>query len=151
MTRDTRITAAVVGTVPLAILGASVLCCLAIANGASERWRLAFRLLCHGLESRCLVLFAVPMPICARCAGIYAGLILGFLLFVAFPVTTRFAAMALLIAAAVLAVDGVSQATGLRESTNWLRIVTGLAAGTTFGMWVLSAIEHRDDAAVASS
>ena len=46
----------------------------AIAHGASMRWRLLFRLFCHGIPQRCLYLWDMPMPICARCTAIYVGL-----------------------------------------------------------------------------
>jgi uncharacterized membrane protein len=44
-----------------------------------------------------------------------------------------------------LALDGLTQLAGFRESTNPLRIATGIAAGIAFGLWVLSAVERRDD------
>ena len=53
----------------------------AIAHGASMRWRLAFRLFCHGIPDRCIDLWGVPMPICARCTAIYAGLAVSLLIF----------------------------------------------------------------------
>jgi uncharacterized membrane protein len=42
-------------------------------------------------------------------------------------------------------VDGLTQLTGLRESVNPLRIATGLIAGLAFGLWILSAVERRDE------
>jgi uncharacterized membrane protein len=150
--RDTKITAAVLSSVPLAILGLSSVCAWAVAHGASPRWRMLFRLFCHGIERRCLTLFDVAMPICARCTGIYTGLLAGLAIFVFRPsITRRFAAVALAIATAALALDGLTQATGLRESTNTLRLITGLGAGIAFGIWVLSAIEHHRTEDFASS
>ncbi|MFP5245873.1 MAG: DUF2085 domain-containing protein, partial [Thermoanaerobaculia bacterium] len=46
-----------------------------------------------------------------------------------------------------LALDGLTQLAGLRESTNELRVATGLLAGLAFGLWVLSAVERRDEPA----
>jgi len=143
MKRDTKIVMAVIATIPAAILSASTLCSFAIANGASMRWRLVFRLLCHGIVERCLTVFGVPMPICARCVGIYVGLLAGFVAFMAVPwVGERMMRIASLVAVTPLAIDGLTQLTGLRESTNPLRIATGLAAGVACGMWLLSAVEH---------
>ncbi len=143
MKRDTRIVAAFVSAIPVLILGASSICTWAIANGASMRWRLLFRIMCHGIERRCLDLFGVPMPICARCTGIYAGLFAGVLVFALFPIIEeRLLRITLYAAAVPMALDGITQAIGLRESTNPLRLATGFIAAFVFGMWALSAIEE---------
>lgn len=126
-----------------AILAASVSCALAIANGASMRWRLLFRVFCHGIPERCLYLRNVPMPICARCTAIYIGLIVSFAVFLIVPrMTERFARMILYAAAIPMAIDGLTQLAGLRVSTNTLRLETGLILGIAFGVWALSAIEN---------
>lgn len=128
-----------------AILAASVICALAIANGASMRWRLLFRVFCHGIPERCLYLWNVPMPICARCTAIYVGLIASFAVFLILPRMTERAARIVLGAAAIpMAIDGLTQLAGLRVSTNPLRIETGLVLGIAFGIWALSAIEDHN-------
>ncbi|HSP33116.1 MAG TPA: DUF2085 domain-containing protein [Thermoanaerobaculia bacterium] len=148
MKRDTKIVAAFVAAIPLLILGASTLCSWAIAHGASMRWRLLFRAMCHGIESRCLTLFGVPMPICARCTGIYVGLFFGVVAFAVYPIVEeRLLRICLYAAAVPMAIDGITQAMRLRESTNPLRITTGFVAAFAFGLWALSAIEgHRREA-----
>lgn len=148
MKRDTRIVLAFVGSIPAIILAASALCSWLIAGGASMQWRLLFRILCHGRVERSLELFGAPMPICARCTGIYAGL-LGGLAFFWLIRFVREKQMRMVSFAAVtpLAIDGLTQLTGLRESTNALRIVTGVVAGLAFGIWILSAVEHREEKA----
>lgn len=143
MKRDTRIAAAVFVAIPLAILSASSACTFAIAQGASAQWRLLFRLFCHGIPRRCLTLWDVPMPICARCTAVYAGFLAGLLLFLVMPwIEERLLRVALYVASAPLIIDGVTQALRLRESTNSLRLATGLAAGVSLGMWALGAIER---------
>ena len=90
------------------------------------------------------------MPICARCTAIYIGLFAGLVLFVVLLGFGSGLARAgehwfrwtAIVAAAPVFIDGVTQATGLRESTNPLRLATGLLAGFFFGMWVLCAIEN---------
>ena len=142
MKRDTKIVAAFLAAVCLLILSASVLCTWAISVGASPRWRLLFRVMCHGFPARSFSLFGTTMPICARCVGIYIGLFAA--MAIAFLWKTgawRIPRMAMLIAAAPLAIDGLSQATGLRESTNVLRIASGLTAAFVFGLWALSELE----------
>lgn len=149
MKRDTLIVAAVIAAIALVILGASLVCTAAIAHGASMNWRLLFRLFCHGIPRRCLVLWNTPMPICARCTAIYAGALFGLLLFPLLPrVSERAARISMYVLAAPMAIDGLTQLTTLRESTNWLRIATGLPAGIVFVFWALTAIEmHRSEAA----
>jgi uncharacterized membrane protein len=152
MRRDTKIVAAVVSAIAVFILGASSLCAWAIAHGASMRWRLLFRLLCHGIERRCLTMFDVPMPICARCTGFYIGLFAGVAAFTLFPIVEeRLMRSTMYVAALPMAIDGLTQALGLRESTNPLRLATGFVAAFAFGIWALVAIERQAPRAVNPS
>ena len=152
MKRDTKIVLAVTAAIPTLILGASTLCSWAIAHGASMQWRLLFRMMCHGRVERCFELFGVPMPICARCTGIYLGLFAGL---IAFPVMRwlreRTMRVIALLAIVPLGLDGVTQLLGFRESVNPLRVATGLIAGMAFGLWILSAVETRDEALFTTS
>jgi uncharacterized membrane protein len=152
MKRDTRIVLGVMAAIPAAILAAAALCSWAISQGASMEWRLLFRVMCHGMISRSLDLFGVPMPICARCFGIYAGLLAGIATFQLVPfLRERVVRMVAFAAVTPLAIDGVTQLLGLRESTNPLRLVTGVVAGLAFGFWILSAVERRDETALSTS
>ncbi|HEV7921879.1 MAG TPA: DUF2085 domain-containing protein [Thermoanaerobaculia bacterium] len=144
MTRDTKIAGSVFAGIPLFMLGTSTLCTWLIAQGAPRWLRLAFRVACHGIESRCLWLWGVPMPICARCVALYASFFAGLLAFTVLPaIEERLLRIAAWMAVTPLAIDGVTQALRLRESTNGLRIATGSIAGFAFGLWILSAIEQR--------
>ena len=152
MKRDTKIVLAVAAAIPTVILGAATLCSWAIAQGASMRWRVLFRVMCHGRVERCLELFDVPMPICARCTGIYLGLLAGLLIFPIIPwLRERVMRTVAFLAILPLALDGVTQLTGLRESVKPLRIATGAIAGLAFGLWVLSAVERRGEALFTTS
>jgi uncharacterized membrane protein len=123
-----------------AILTASAACSWLVAHGAPPQIRLFFRLLCHGLPARCLLLFGVPMPICARCTAIYGGLIAGTLLFHLLPRMRELTArIVVLVALTPLGIDGVTQLIRLRESTNTLRVATGLTAGIAIALWALTA------------
>jgi uncharacterized membrane protein len=142
--RETWIVAGVLGTIALAIAGGSVICSFAIAEGASPQWRLVFRLFCHGMPERSLVLFGEAMPVCARCLGIYGGILAGLLVFVSWPRIEERAARLMTFAAAIpIGIDGITQAAGLRTSTNGLRVSTGLAVAIVFAIWALAAVEHR--------
>jgi uncharacterized membrane protein len=143
--RDTKIIAATLVLIAGAILSASVACTAAIANGASMRWRILFRLFCHGIPERCFYLWNVPMPICARCTAIYVGLILSFVVYLILPrMREQVARMVLYAALVPMAVDGLTQLAGLRLSTNSLRLETGLLVGVAFGVWAMSAIENHE-------
>ncbi len=152
MKRETKIVLIAVAAIPALVLATAILCSWAIANGASRGWAMPFRAICHGLPERSLALFGTAMPLCARCAGIYAGVLGGLMLF---PLMTklreRVMRMVALAALMPLAIDGLTQLTGLRESTNPLRIATGLIAGFAFGFWILSAVERRNDASFTTS
>jgi uncharacterized membrane protein len=142
--RDSAIVAACLAAIGTVILSASLLCTWAIAHGASMRWRLAFRLFCHGIPERCITIWGVPMPICARCTAIYAGLAVSLIVFLLLPRMSELAArVTLLIAVTPLAVDGLTQLARLRHSTNALRMATGLSAGIAFGLWAITAVESH--------
>jgi uncharacterized membrane protein len=149
--RDTLIVAAVIAAIAAGILGGSVLCSWAIAHGASMHWRLLFRLVCHGIPHRCLALWGVPMPICARCTAIYGGLLAGIVLLRLLPaMSERAARLGMMIAATPLGIDGLTQLTTLRESTNTLRMITGLVGGIGFALWALTAVERHAPPAAES-
>lgn len=144
MKRDTLILGAVIAAIAMAILGGSLVCTWAVAHGASAQWRILFRLFCHGIPNRCFALWGVRMPICARCTAIYGGTLMGLVLMPLLPaVRERAARVAMFVAAMPLAVDGLTQLTTLRESTNALRAGTGLAAGIGFAFWALTAVERH--------
>src|SRR5260370_3739331 len=98
-----------------AMLLLSIVCTWAIAHGASIRWRSAFLLFCHGIPSRCLTIWNVPMPICARCTAIYAGMLISVLVFAVMPRLPEMVARVTLIAAtAAIALHGATHAGHLR-------------------------------------
>lgn len=145
MKRDTKIVLSFLAAIPTVIVGAASFCTWAIAHGASMQWRKLFVLMCHGRVERCFELFDTPMPICARCVGIYGGMLFAILAFWAVPLLREKVMSRVAIAAAVpLGIDGLTQLAGLRESTNTLRVVTGVIAGLAFGLWILSAVERRE-------
>lgn len=146
MRRDTRIVSWFFGSIPVLILAAATLCTWALSNGAPAFWRLLFRPLCHGMASRSLEMFGTLMPICARCTGVYLGMLVGILTFAAMPwIEGRLLKPMMLIALVPIAVDGVTQALGFRESTNALRVVTGFVAAFAFGIWALNAVERKSE------
>lgn len=145
MTRTTAITALLL-TLAVGILPAAALAVTAAIGAGAPAWIEApFRLVCHGLDERSLELWGATMPICARCFAIYLGAIAGIAAFVSIPLLRRdpLPTLLLLLAVFPLAVDGVSQALGARESTNLLRLATGLPSGFVFLVWILGRVESQ--------
>jgi uncharacterized membrane protein len=139
VTPASRIGATLFGGVAVLLLGMSVLVTEAISAGAPPLLRSLFRPFCHGMPERCFTLDGVPMPICARCTGIYAGFLVA--LFLMFAVRKlqhmRLPSWLAWTLVTPLFIDGVTQGIGLRESTNGLRVMTGLLAGMAVVGWVM--------------
>ena len=145
MKRDTRIVASFLGAIPLVILAATVACTWLLGHGASAALRLPFRLLCHGMPSRSLAMFGTTMPLCARCVGIYIGMMVGLAAYMLLPWLDEHLLRGFMYVAAVpIAADGITQLLRLRESTNSLRLATGFLAAFAFGMWALSEVEQHE-------
>jgi uncharacterized membrane protein len=106
----------------------------------------AFALVCHQLPGRSFWIFGAPIPVCARCLGIYLGSALGLLLR-----TSRRIALHLLIAAVALnALDWLTEAAGLHGNWLTMRFVFGLALGAGAALLISSsmpmpALAHRLD------
>lgn len=97
---------------------------------------------CHRLPERALSFRGRQMPLCARCTGMLLGY-LSYPLFL-FDAAHLSLAVALLLNVPALA-DGVTQAAGLRTSTNILRLATGLLSGVGqagTAAWLGTAIAH---------
>lgn len=145
MKRDTRIVASFIGAIPAIILTATVAATWMLGHGASPKWRLLFRLLCHGMPSRSLTMFGTTMPLCARCVGIYVGLMAGLMAYIIVPwIEERALRMFMFVAAIPIAIDGITQLIGLRESSNPLRLATGFVVAFAFGMWALSEVQQHE-------
>ncbi|WP_437504064.1 DUF2085 domain-containing protein [Sorangium sp. So ce1099] len=84
--------------------------------------------MCHRLPERSLALEGVMMPICSRCAGIFAGVAAGAV--IARPRLKMTAWRPILIAiCALMVVDVATQDLGLRPVWHATRLATGLAFG----------------------
>ncbi|HLP03737.1 MAG TPA: DUF2085 domain-containing protein [Opitutaceae bacterium] len=93
-----------------------------------------FHGLCHQLPERTACFSGVAMLVCSRCAGIYAGVVLGALI----PVPRRWVPHArtlLCVAAVPLLADVILQATGAMPIRHATRLATGVLAG-----WMASAL-----------
>ena len=104
------------------------------------------------MAERSFAPFGEAMPICGRCFGIYAGILIAIGVFAAWPfLRERAARWILLFATMPILIDGVTQAMNLRVSNNSLRVTTGLIAAIAFTSWALAVVQHRDERAVRTS
>lgn len=82
--------------------------------------------LCHRMEGRSIPFFGLERYLCARCLGLLFGGIIGISIFrLGFPLP----ALAGFLFIMPMIIDGCTQAFGLRESTNELRLVSGFLFG----------------------
>ncbi len=92
--------------------------------------------ICHQLPERSFFAGATQFPVCARDTGIYLGFLVAITLLLwwgrrnrpsGMPSPSVWVLLAILFATMVF--DGVTSYAGLRETTNTLRLATGLCAG----------------------
>jgi len=106
---------------------------------ASKRFTLAsdffyyfFSHFCHQKPERSFFLWGEQIPVCARDVSVYVA---AFFSSVVYPTVKRMCSTGLpskwylVVFLFPMAVDGTTQLLGFRESTNFLRFVTGLWAG----------------------
>ena len=109
--------------------------------------------ICHRLPSHSFTIYGRPLPLCARCTGIYLGVLLSFLVLglagrwrrVNMPPTLIL--LTLIGFVGLMGVDGVNSymhffpnLPHVYEPRNWLRLVTGMGAGLTMGVLVFPAL-----------
>jgi len=98
--------------------------------------RLGFAFFCHRQPERSFAIRGHQFPVCSRCTGLLLGFF-GFIVLALFNVQIPlFAGLIMLVP---MAIDGTSQLTGLRESNNLLRLLTGFLF--TFGFMSLVAVK----------
>lgn len=99
---------------------------------------------CHQLASRSYFLNGNEMPFCARDLGIFIGLVLGMAL--ALVIKTRPPVLLVLLGFLPMALDGGWQLLTSYESTNEIRLLTGILAGVAAAMLIhLIALNVRSE------
>ena len=100
-----------------------------------------FRFFCHQRPERTLFLLGRPMAVCARCFALSAGLAAGALLAGRVRALRegrwRVGFVWVAVAMVPMAIDGFTQLFGWRESTNPLRVATGLLLGGMTALWAV--------------
>jgi len=93
--------------------------------------------LCHQIAERSFFINGNQMPFCARCTAIWLGIAigLGFMVFYKIQLDEKFL-FAIIIGLVPIGIDGVGQLFGFWESTNIIRLITGLLAGGVCGVTI---------------
>lgn len=113
---------------------------LTLDNNIIELCYQIFSLICHQNPERSYYFMGEKLPVCVRCLGIYAGFLLGLLLYPAFKnpgekriPKTKFA----LIFFIPIFFDGISQILGLYNSPHYVRLLTGILASSASLFYIL--------------
>lgn len=137
--RAAQITLIIVGALPW------------IAPLVTPRWTLpgsvlsaldaGFELVCHRIPERAMFLAGTLMPICSRCAGIFAGLAIGAV--IARPrLTLKRTFLWIGITSALMLADVVTQDLGIHPVWHSTRIATGIAVGYVLSVGLLSTLKR---------
>lgn len=99
--------------------------------------------LCHQRSDRSFSINGNQMPFCSRCTAIWLGLSIGLLFFSVYkvPLDERFI-LIIFLSMIPIGIDGVGQLFGLWESTNIVRVITGVIIGITCGIAIGIVIEE---------
>ena len=102
---------------------------------------------CHQIPSRSLHFLGVQLPVCSRCTSIHAAIALAFAHVwnkktYAHPFRLNWVLLAVFVAPT--AVDGFTQYFGWRESSNFIRVVSGFPAGLAYAYFLTWLISHLD-------
>ncbi len=142
MTRRGRLWLALVTVAAGLFCAVIVLVPLAQRNGSAVApWlRLAFRPACHQIADRCLDLGSGSLPVCARCAGLYVGGLLG--LAISLIANRRVQpGLGLFIAATIpSAFDLALGPLGLPNLPNWPRFGISILPGLVLGLLLACAV-----------
>ena len=101
---------------------------------------IVFARVCHQINERSLIIFGSKLAVCARCTGVYIGLMISTL---AYPIIKRIdddhipQNKILLLATLPIAIDGLTQLFGVRNSINILRVSTGLLFGSVIPFYLI--------------
>ncbi len=113
---------------------------LLVANGYAIAGTIvyqAFVPVCHQIPDRSIRVAGLPLAVCARCAGVYGGFVLGLLIYpVSFDSGKMPGRVWLLLAFVPMAVDALAGAMGLVQNTILSRTATGVLAGAALAFYI---------------
>ncbi len=103
----------------------------------------AFGFICHQIPERSFHLHEDKLAVCARCAGVYAGIFLGFLFYPLFRSVNNiepFPRVWLILCCFPLAIDWSLTFFGIWENTHASRFFTGAILGAACAVFILPAL-----------
>ena len=107
--------------------------------------------LCHQMPERSFAGGCIQVPVCARDEGIYLGF-LAALLFISFLerrgrrsswAPPWWVTVTMIAFIGAMALDGITSYAGLRETTNELRLITGLMAGVAIAVFTIPLVNSQ--------
>ncbi len=99
--------------------------------------------LCHQKAERSFFINDNQMPFCSRCTGIWLGLAigLGFMIFYRIQLDEKLIFL-IIMGLVPIGIDGLGQLFGFWESTNVIRLITGLMTGIVCGFAIALIIDE---------
>ena len=92
---------------------------------------------CHQMPERSFFVRGYQFPVCARCTGVFLGKLIADIMLIFKKVLSPLWALILLL---IMGADWFAQRTGLLESTNPRRFVTGILGGMGMAFLYANAI-----------
>jgi uncharacterized membrane protein len=113
----------------------------AVSLGAAGVYATGARV-CHQRSERCFWIQGRPMPVCARCTGLYAGAAAAgpLALFLAAGVSSRRARLVVSLAALPTAISWGIEFAGLAHPSNSVRMIAALPLGFVVAWLVISTL-----------
>jgi len=99
--------------------------------------------LCHQKAERSFFINGNQMPFCSRCTAIFLGIAvgLGFMIYYKIKLTSKFIFL-LFLGIIPIGIDGLGQLFGLWESTNLVRVISGLLIGIICGIAIAIIVDE---------
>jgi uncharacterized membrane protein len=96
--------------------------------------------ICHQFPTHSLYIFGSNMGLCSRCFSIYSILFLSAIFLIYFDIKLSWSYRCFVVVALIipLLVDGLTQYYNIRESNNYIRVVTGTLAGLGSSILLIS-------------
>ncbi len=106
--------------------------------------------LCHQLPERSFFGGGVQLPVCSRDTGIYLGFVIALAVLWALERGRRSSelpplgtSLIMIVFIAAMGIDGITSYAGLRETTNELRLLTGLMTGYALAAFTLTLLNSQ--------
>lgn len=102
-----------------------------------------FSPVCHQISERSFFIFGYPLAVCTRCLGIYAGCLLGMILY---PIIQEFADTMIpkirlfVLITSPIAIDTLGNFFSIWKTTPWLRFTIGFIWGVILPFYFVSGL-----------